>query len=484
MTLSTTTIVVLASNGLMAVVAMALLMLVLWQDARRRMNQYFAAAMLLLAAYGVTNGFGRFIDPLGLNATRATYAAVSLYGIFIVLVFFFASEFALSHLLAVRVMRILGLALVITSNVALWNRSLMTNIRPTGAGDGSYQGDWTALGRVTMLAALLYLIVSAVVLYRMPDERGRSMWKAPVLMIAAAISATFIWPAAHIPLQAIFLATTALVLGIPVLRYELFNPLAELNAELARKNIELHESNRMKSQFLANISHELRTPLNSIIGYTELICNGTYGALNDTQRDRLQKVIRNGYNLLALVNDVLDLNRIETGRATLERRTITTGPLLDSVLDTIAPLATRKGLIITRDFSDAPPVFADETRLRQIVTNIVSNAVKFTQQGGVTVRAFGANDMVRFEFADTGVGIAPDQYDKVFEEFQQLENTVTREYEGTGLGMAITKKLVELHGGRIWLESMPGRGTTFFVTLPVARDRVSRYETLVHVEQP
>jgi signal transduction histidine kinase len=274
------------------------------------------------------------------------------------------------------------------------------------------------------------------------------------------------------------------VLGVPVLRYELFNPLAELNAELARKNIELHESNRMKSQFLANISHELRTPLNSIIGYTELICNGTYGALNDTQRDRLQKVIRNGYNLLALVNDVLDLNRIETGRATLERRTITTGPLLDSVLDTIAPLATRKGLIITRDFSDVPPVFADETRLRQIVTNIVSNAVKFTQEGGVTVRAFGANDMVRFEFADTGVGIAPDQYDKVFEEFQQLENTVTREYEGTGLGMAITKKLVELHGGRIWLESMPGRGTTFFVTLPVARERVSPYGTLLPMEQP
>jgi signal transduction histidine kinase len=252
---------------------------------------------------------------------------------------------------------------------------------------------------------------------------------------------------------------------------------------LARKNIELHESSRMKSQFLANISHELRTPLNSIIGYTELICNGTYGALNDTQRDRLQKVIRNGYNLLSLVNDVLDLNRIETGRATLERRTVTTGPLLDSVLDTIAPLATRKGLIITRDFSDVPPVFADEIRLRQIVTNIVSNAVKFTQQGGVTVRAFGANDMVRFEFADTGIGIAPDQHEKVFEEFQQLENTVTREYEGTGLGMAITKKLVELHGGRIWLESLPGQGTTFFVTLPVAQDRISHHGALMHVEQ-
>jgi signal transduction histidine kinase len=478
MTISTTTIVVLVANGSMAVVAVALLMLVLWQDARRRMNLLFASAMLLLAAYGIANGFGRFIDAFGLNPARATYVAILFYGLFVVSVFFFASEFTRSRRLAVRVMRVLGGIMIFASILALLTGNVLTEIRPAGSGDGSYVGRWTFVGQAIAVAVVLYLLVAAVVLYRMPDERGRSLWRAPVLMIAAMISVTVIWPVVHIPLQAIFLALSALALGIPVLRYELFNPLAEVNSELAHRNAELHEANRMKSQFLANISHELRTPLNSIIGYTELICNGTYGALNDTQRDRLQKVIRNGYHLLSLINDVLDLNRIETGRATLERRAITTGPLLDSVLDTIAPLATRKGLTITRDFSDVPSVFADEARLRQIVTNIVSNAVKFTQQGGITVRAFGANDMVHFQFSDTGIGIAPDDYDKVFVEFQQLENTATREYEGTGLGLAITKKLVEMHGGRIWLDSAPGRGTTFYITLPVAQDRVPYREMM------
>jgi signal transduction histidine kinase len=482
MTVSTTTIVVLAANGLMAVVAVALLMLVLWQDARCRMNQWFATTMLVLTAYGIANGFGRFIGAFRLDPTGATYVAVAFYGLFVVSVFFFASEFAGDQRSIVRVMRILGVIMLFTHNIALVTGNVITDIRPVGTQSGDYESRWTSLALVIMATVILYLIVAAVVLYRMPDERGRSLWQAPVLMIAAMISVPVVWPVAHIPLQAVFLALTALALGIPVLRYELFNPLAEMNIELARKNVELHEANRMKSQFLANISHELRTPLNSIIGYTELICNGTYGALNDTQRDRLEKVTRNGYNLLDLVNDVLDLNRIESGRATLERRSIGTATLLDSVLDTIAPLATRKGLTITRDFSDVPPVFADEMRLRQIMTNLVSNAVKFTQQGGVIVRAFGAQDMVRFEFTDTGIGIAPDQIDKVFMEFQQLENTVTREYEGTGLGLAITKKLVEMHGGRIWLDSAPGRGTTFYVILPMAQEQGSPYKTMMQAE--
>jgi signal transduction histidine kinase len=216
------------------------------------------------------------------------------------------------------------------------------------------------------------------------------------------------------------------------------------------------------------MSHELRTPLNSIIGYTQLVINGTYGALNDTQRDRLEKVIRNGHNLLNLINDVIDLSRIETGRFTLNRRPVQTANLLNSVLDTVEPLAAQKGLHITRDFANAPPVYADEQRVYQIITNIVANAVKFTQTGGITVRAPADSGMVQFEIADTGIGIAPEQYELVFVEFEQLDNSPTREYEGTGLGMAITKRLVEMHGGRIWLNSTPGQGTTFYVTLPVA----------------
>jgi signal transduction histidine kinase len=267
-----------------------------------------------------------------------------------------------------------------------------------------------------------------------------------------------------------------------VLRFELLNPMADLRAQLEHKHYELQEANRMKSQFLANMSHELRTPLNSIIGYTQLVVNGTYGALNDTQRDRLEKVIRNGHNLLTLINDVIDLNRIETGRFTLERGPVDTYALLTSVADTIAPMAAPKGLRITRDFDEVPPIYADEQRTRQIITNIVANAVKFTHEGGVTVRARAENGMVRFEISDTGIGIAPEQYEMVFVEFEQLDNSPTREYEGSGLGMAITKRLVEKHGGRIWLESAPGQGTTFYVTLPISTVDPQRRRTDVSAD--
>jgi signal transduction histidine kinase len=277
-----------------------------------------------------------------------------------------------------------------------------------------------------------------------------------------------IWPLVHIPLNAVLLAAAAIALGLPVLRYETFYPEAIVNQELEQNKIELERTSQMKTQFLTNMSVELRTPLNSIIGYTELIVNNTYGPLNDTQRDRLEKVIRNGYNLLSLINDVLDLNRIETGKVVLERRTVPTAYLLDAVLTTIEPMATQKGLTLTRSYRDAPPIYADEVRARQIITNITANAIKFTHEGSIQVRAFRQEGMVQFEIEDTGIGIKPEDHDKVFAEFQQVDNSTTRRYEGTGLGMAITKKLVELHGGQIWLKSEWGKGTTFFVTMPAA----------------
>jgi signal transduction histidine kinase len=466
MTLSITTIIVVTANFLTAVVAAGLLMLVLWQAPRQRMNQLFAVVMLSLGAYSVSNAFNRFIDDLALDPRTTLYIAVSFFGVFVVAMFYFASEFSQARTLTVRALRAVGVVLVVVSLLATWTDNVRDNIRSLDG--GNYTADFTPFGYFVSAMTLLYMLVSATVLYRMPNERGRVLWPAPVLVIANVISATLIWPLVPIPLGAIFLAASALVLGLPVLRFELFNPLAAVRSELEHKHHELQEANRMKSQFLSNMSHELRTPLNSIIGYTQLVINGTYGALNDTQRDRLEKVIRNGHNLLNLINDVIDLSRIETGRFTLNRRPVQTANLLNSVLDTVEPLASQKGLHITRDFANAPPVYADEQRVHQIITNIVANAVKFTQEGGITVRAPADSGMVQFEIADTGIGIAPEQYELVFVEFEQLDNSPTREYEGTGLGMAITKRLVEMHGGRIWLNSTPGQGTTFYVTLPMA----------------
>lgn len=464
--LSNMTIFVLVTNGLTAVITAALLMVVLFQAPRRRMNQLFAITMLLLGTYCTANGFGRFIDDFKLDPVETTYFAIWVFGMFVIAIFFFGAEFAQSHSPTTRRMQQIGVVIGIVNTVALWSERLFVDIKPTHANDGSYQGHWTTLGLIVAATMLGYMIATTIVLYRMEDERGRSLWKAPVLVIAGIVSSTIIWPVIHIPLQAFFLALTAFALGVPVLRYELFNPLVTLNSELEHKNSELLKASRMKSQFLANMSHELRTPLNSIIGYTELVLGGLYGALNDTQQDRLEKVVRNGQTLLKLINDVIDLNRIETGAVTLEQRQVATADVLHGVLDTIEPLASHKGLALKREFGDLPAIYADETRLRQIVTNIVANAVKFTARGGVTVRAHTAEGLVQIEIEDTGIGIPADQFESIFDEFNQVDDTTAREYEGSGLGLAITRRLVEMHGGRIWLQSTVGQGTTFFVTLP------------------
>jgi signal transduction histidine kinase len=422
--------------------------------------------MLLLAIYCTANVLGRFIDDFQLDPVDTTYVAIWIFGMFVIAIFFFGAEFAQSRTSTTRRMQQIGIVIGLVNSVALWSGRLFVDIRPTSANDGSYQGHWTTLGLIVALTLLAYMIATAIALYRMEDERGRSLWAAPVLVIAGIVSSTIIWPVIHIPLQAFFLALAALALGVPVLRYELFNPLAALNAELAQKNIELRKASRMKSQFLANMSHELRTPLNSIIGYAQLVMGGLYGALNDTQLDRLEKVIRNGQTLLKLINDVIDLNRIETGEVRLERRQVTTAEVLHGVLDTIEPLALHKGLFLKREFDGVPSVYADDTRLRQIVTNIAANAVKFTRRGGITVRAQLIDSLVQIEIEDTGIGIPADQFAAIFEEFQQVDASPTREYEGSGLGLTITRRLIEMHGGRIWLESAVGQGTTFYVTLP------------------
>jgi signal transduction histidine kinase/CheY-like chemotaxis protein len=466
--MSTITIIVLTANGITAVLAAALLMLVLWQAPRQRVNQYFALAMLALVLYCIANGFGRFIDDLNLDPEHATFFAITVYCVFVVAMFYFASEFAQDHSPTVRAMRMAGLALFAVQVAGMWSGLYTSGIRPVANENGSYQIDWTTGGHIGTVILLAYLAVSAIVLFQTRDSRGWSLWIAPALAIAQVLSSVLIWPVLPIPLAAMFLAAVALALGLPVLRRDLFYPIVQMNAELAQKNRALQKANRLKGEFLANMSHELRTPLNSIIGYTELVLNGTYGALNDTQRDRLEKVVRNGHSLLNLINDVLDLSRIETGRITLERRVIVTPALLDSVLALIEPLALQKGLTITRDFAGAPPLYGDETRVRQIVTNIIANAIKFTESGGVTLRATRDDGMLCLEIADTGIGIPSDQYEMVFAEFQQIDSSSTRRYEGTGLGLAITKRLVEMHGGKIWLESAVGQGTTFYVTLPVA----------------
>jgi GAF domain-containing protein len=242
--------------------------------------------------------------------------------------------------------------------------------------------------------------------------------------------------------------------------------------EIQDKSRQLEEASKHKSQFLANMSHELRTPLNAILGYTELILDNIYGETPDKMRDVLDRIQKNGKHLLGLINDVLDLSKIEAGQLTLALADYSIRDVVHSVFSAVEPLATEKRLAFKLDVApDMPAGRGDERRLTQVLLNLVGNAIKFTDRGEVAIRASIQNGAFTVAVRDTGPGIGPDDQGKIFEEFRQADSSITRKKGGTGLGLSISKRIVEMHGGRIWVDSMPGRGSTFSFTVPVTVER-------------
>jgi signal transduction histidine kinase/DNA-binding response OmpR family regulator len=239
--------------------------------------------------------------------------------------------------------------------------------------------------------------------------------------------------------------------------------------ELARANDDLVRLTKLKSDFLARMSHELRTPLNSIIGFSELLLAEGCGPMNDEQRDALERVRRNGSNLLQLINDILDISKIEADRLTLKFGPVSLRSVVDNAVSSLLLRANDKKIALTAAVEpDLPTLYTDEIRLLQILNNLLSNAVKFTEQGGVTLTArSAADDRVIIAVQDTGIGMAAPDVAKLFTEFFQADSSHTRRYEGTGLGLAITRRLAEALGGGVNVTSEVGVGSTFTVTLPV-----------------
>ena len=238
--------------------------------------------------------------------------------------------------------------------------------------------------------------------------------------------------------------------------------------EIQDKSRQLAEASQHKSQFLANMSHELRTPLNAILGYTELISDGVYGVPPEKMHAVLKRVESNGRHLLGLINAVLDLSKIEAGQLTLDLADYSLGDVTQTVYGAVEALAIDKKLAFKVDVApDLPRGHGDERRLAQVLLNLVGNAIKFTDAGEVVVTAAANNGSFNVSVRDTGPGISTADQAKLFQEFQQADNSLTRKKGGTGLGLAISKRIIEMHGGRIWVESEIGRGSTFFVTLPV-----------------
>jgi signal transduction histidine kinase len=243
---------------------------------------------------------------------------------------------------------------------------------------------------------------------------------------------------------------------------------ARLFNEIQIKGHQLEVASQHKSLFLANMSHELRTPLNAILGYTELILDSIYGDVPPQMCEVLERVQSNGKHLLGLINDVLDLSKIEAGQLTLSLDDYSIKDVVHNVFTVVEPLATEKNLALKVELpNDLPTAHGDERRLTQVLLNIVGNAIKFTDSGEVAIKAAARNGAYTLSVRDTGPGIDPADQTKIFEEFQQADNSSTKKKGGTGLGLSIARRIVAMHGGRIWVESELGAGSTFFFEVPV-----------------
>ena len=240
------------------------------------------------------------------------------------------------------------------------------------------------------------------------------------------------------------------------------------DAQLRQTNDQLTRASKFKSEFLAQMSHQLRTPLTAIIGFCEVLLGGMDGALEAEQAEDIGQIHKSGIVLLELVNEILDLSKIEAGKLEIAVKDVELEEVVDGVIQTLVQIAEAKALKLTSELSPSVSVVkADPSRLREILTNLVSNAIKFTAAGSVTIRSERHGTMAEISVIDTGIGIQPEARDRIFEEFRQGSDDISKKYGGTGLGLSIARKLAELQGGHMGMESQPGKGSRFWFTLPV-----------------
>ncbi|MGA2028000.1 MAG: HAMP domain-containing sensor histidine kinase, partial [Syntrophobacteraceae bacterium] len=252
-------------------------------------------------------------------------------------------------------------------------------------------------------------------------------------------------------------------------RREIENGLEKAHEELEGLNIELKRTSRVKSEFLANMSHELRTPLNSIIGFSEVLYDETFGPLNEKQKKYVNNVLASGKHLLLLINQILDMAKVESGKMMLALSSLSMKSLLNGISLLVADMVSKKKLQMFLEIAeDVPNIMADELKVKEIIYNLLSNAIKYTPEGSkIGMRAKKVDSEVEIVIWDTGVGIAPENMGKIFEGFFRVDTPYSRVTEGTGLGLPLSKKLVELHGGKLSVESEgPNKGTSVRFTLP------------------
>lgn len=299
--------------------------------------------------------------------------------------------------------------------------------------------------------------VSEEVQFKLPVWAATLAWAAGFLLLMSIAGSAFLKRQVN-----------ARTLELRQINQEMERRIVERTADLAAAMEKAQAADRIKSAFLATMSHELRTPLNSIIGFTGIILQGLAGPLNPEQHKQMSMVQGSARHLLALINDVLDISKIEAGQLTLSITSFELKTSIEKVVKQVSPLAEKKGLHLKVDFAEnIATATTDQRRLEQIILNLLSNAIKFTEKGHVGISCCTENDRYRLSVSDTGIGIQPEELQKIFQPFHQVDTGLTRKYEGTGLGLSICKKIAEMMGGAIEAESRWGEGSTFTLRFPI-----------------
>jgi len=460
-------------------------------QARRRLNWLFCAFMFTIAWWNVGTIMLRLTLLPGMGDPD-TWLRLSFAGLFAMPLILYGISLEGGELTSPTFKRAtiaLGLLGLVVAWAGIVGETYWSEVHV--ASDGSivshYKvGVWLFILLIYCLA--YFALAEGVLLWPLYKARQRGSMERSKLLFALGGALAVLGGVltglpiiGRYPLNSILMIGASLVYAYLILEEQLLNPLRELNRELAAANEKLKEADRLKNEFVATISHELRTPLNSIIGFTKLILNEIDGPLNELQRTDLTAIYTSSQHLLSLVNNVLDFSKIAAGRMELHKEMLDFREIVVGVMSTTLALVGDKDIELIEEVEEGlPTVYADRVRIRQVILNLMSNAVKFTEEGSITLRAKRITEEVKLDgqrrtmpfilcsVTDTGIGVAHKDIPIVFEEFRQLDGSTSRQAEGTGLGLPISKRLVEMHGGRLWVESKVGVGSTFSFTLPAS----------------
>ncbi len=490
-----------AANLLSLAMAAGLIFALLIQPQRELENYVFS---LFCAAFGTWAliAFMRQIPDPGFILDRMVFLQLQLTAMAFTaaMFYFFVAVYLKPHGQFARALAYLMPAALITSLILIWSGRVFTFVDAQNI--QLLTATYILLGfSVGYLMLAFWTIISS-------HNQNAAILRIPAILLVVGYLSNGVIALAELPIDTFMVTLSALIIGSSVLRFQVFNPLNELNSELRIANRDLQQvindlaeekektenlnqdlraANQYKNEFIANMSHELRTPLNSIIGYSELLSSGAYGSLNKTQTDRLKKIYRNGEQLLNLITDILDLNKIDAGQLQLNVATFQLTPIIEKLVEDARVLSDEKNLTLTSETgTDLPPLYGDSQRVNQIISNILENAIKFTHEGSINVLAVSVlvqngqskdfqlpvigwlqdGQWIIVSITDTGIGISAEDQGRIFDEFSQVDGSYTREFDGTGLGLAVAKRLTDMHSGTIWVKSALGEGSTFFIALP------------------